>query len=61
MAPIVHDLRANKHKAQRVLIYYRSLNTSANLYAHFCYKLGDNGSYYPENAEQISDNRMSRA
>ena len=24
----------------------------------FCYELGDSGSYYPENAEHISDNRL---
>ena len=58
MAPIVHDLRANQHKAQRVLIYCRSLNMCADLYAHFCYELGEKGSYYPENAEHVSDNRL---
>ena len=58
MAPIVCDLQANKHKASRVLIYCRSLNTCADLYAHFCYELGEDGSYYPESAEHISDNRL---
>ena len=57
MAPIVCDLQANKWKAQRVLICH-SLNTCADLYAHFCYELGEDGSYYPENAEHVSDNRL---
>lgn len=30
----------------------------ADLYAHFCYALGDDGSYYPEYAEQICNNRL---
>ena len=58
MAHLICDLRANKNKAQRVLIYCRSLDTCANLYAHFGYELGDDCSYYPENAERISDNRL---
>lgn len=43
MAPVVHDLKKEKQKAQRVLVYCRSLNMCANLYAHFCYALGDDG------------------
>lgn len=58
MAPLLHDLQTNKQKAKRVLVYCRSLNTCADLYAHFCYELGEDGSYYPENAEHISDNRL---
>ena len=58
MAPIVRDLQANKHKARRVLIYCRSLNTRADLYAHFYYELGENGSYFPDGAQHVSDNSL---
>ena len=57
MAPIVKDLR-NKQNAQRVLIYCRSLNMCADLFAHFSYALGEANSYFPSNAEHISDNRL---
>ena len=58
MAPLVLDLEKEKQKAQRVLVYCCSLNMSADLYAHFCYALGDDGSCYPKAAEHISDNRL---
>lgn len=38
-------------------MYCRSLNTVANLYAHFLYTLGDS-SYHPLDAEHVSDNRL---
>ena len=57
MAPIVKDLR-NKQNAQRVLIYCRSLNMCADLFAHFSYAVGEANSYFPSNAEHISDNRL---
>ena len=58
MAPIVNDLLTNKQKAQRVLIYCRSLNMCADLFAHFSYALGEANSYFPANVEHISDNRL---
>ena len=58
MAPIVNDLLTNKQKAQRILIYCRSLNMCADLFAHFSYALGETNSYFPPNAEHISDNRL---
>ena len=58
MAPLVRDLLANKNKAERILIYCRSLNVCSDLFAHFCYALGEANSYYPESAEHISDNRL---
>ena len=54
---IIDDLAANSIKARRVIVYCRSLDMCADLYAHFLYTLGDMG-YYPPGAEQISDNRM---
>ena len=49
---IVDDLAANSIKANRVIIYCRSLDMCSNLYAHFLYMLGDK-SYHPPGAEQI--------
>ena len=43
---IVDDLAANSIKANRVIIYCRSLDMCSNLYAHFLYTLGDK-SYHP--------------
>ena len=40
-----------------MVVYCRSLNMVADLYAHFLYTLGDD-SYYPEGAQHISDNRL---
>ena len=57
LQPLVNSLRAEHIQASRVIVYCRSLNTVADLYAHFLYTLGD-ASYYPRGAEQISDNRL---
>ena len=38
-------------------MYCRSLNTCADLYAHFHFRLGG-CSYYPAGADHISDNRL---
>ena len=54
---IVEDLRSNSLNANRVIVYCRSLNMCSDLYAHFLYELQDK-SYYPLDAEQISDNRL---
>lgn len=43
---IVDDLRNNSITATRVIIYCKSLNMCADLYAHFLYELGSL-SYYP--------------
>ena len=48
---------AHRNKAERVIVYCRSHNTVADLFAHFQYTLG-NDSYHPPGAEHISDNRL---
>lgn len=55
--PIVESLRVERNKANRVIVFCRSLNTVADLYAHFLYTLGTE-SYNPPGAEEISDNRL---
>lgn len=51
------SLLSKRNKTECVIVYCRSLNTVADLYAHFLYSLG-NDSYYPPGAEHISDNRL---
>ena len=55
--PLINSLVAHHNKANRVIVYCKSLNMVADLYAHFQYALGDNG-YHPHDAEHISDNRL---
>ncbi len=57
MQTVLESLKVCKAKAPRVVIYCQSLNTCADLYAHFHYELGDDG-YIPAGAAQISDNRI---
>ena len=57
LAYVVHDLKSNSVKARRVIIYCKSLNMCADLYAHFLYELGSM-SYYPPGAEEIASNRL---
>ena len=56
-APVVKDLAENNIRAERVLVYCRSLDMCSCLYAHFLYTLGEK-SYYPSGAEHLSDNRL---
>ena len=53
----LNSLRNLRSKAPRVLVYCRSLDMCANLYAYFLYHLGDE-SYHPVGSEKISDNRL---
>ena len=53
----VQSLRELANKAPCVIVYCRSLNSCADLYAHFHYVLGDN-SYYPAGSPQLSDYRL---
>ena len=57
----VHDLlaslRENLIHTLRVIVYCKSLNMCANLFAHFLYNLGS-PSYYPPGADQVSDNKL---
>ena len=57
LLPVLSSVRDYQNKAPRVIVYCRSLNMCADLYAHFHYELGDS-SYYPAGAEHISDNRL---
>ena len=57
LANVVDDLKTNSVKALRVIIYCKSLNMCADLYAHFLYELGSM-SYYPPGAEETASNRL---
>lgn len=57
MNDIVMSLKQLKNMAPRVIVYCRSLDVCADLYAHFHYELGDE-SYYPPGAEKVSNNRL---
>ena len=54
---LVQSLRELANKAPRVTVYCQSLNSCADLYAHFHYVLGD-GSYYPPGSPHLSDYRL---
>ena len=54
---IVDDIKKNSIYATRVIVYCRSLNMCARLYAHFLNALGT-GSYYPPGSPEVSDNRI---
>lgn len=54
---VLHSLKCDKSRAPRVVIYCRSLDMCASLYAHFHYELGDE-SYFPTGAPQICSNRL---
>ena len=53
---LVSSLRENLTSTPRVIVYCRSLDMCANLYAHFHYELVNN-SYHPPNAPHVNDNR----
>ena len=57
MEPLLHSLKEYKNGAPRTIVYCRSLNTCAELYAHFHYELGDD-AYFPVRVTHISDNRL---
>ena len=54
---IVEDMRSNSLNANRVFVYCCSINMCSDLCANFLYELQEM-SYYPLDAEQISDNRL---
>ena len=54
---VVASLKEMKNMAPCVIVYCRTLDICADLYAHFHFELGD-GSYYPPGAETVSDNRL---
>ena len=55
--PLVTTLKEKSVRAPRVLVYCQSLDTCADLYAHFHYELGDS-SYYPSGSPHLSDYRL---
>ena len=56
-APVVKDLAETNIRAERVLVYCRSLDMCSYLYAHFLYALGEK-SCYLSGAEHLSDNQL---
>ena len=52
--PLVTTLREKSVQAPRVLVYCQSLDTCADLYAHFHYELGE-ASYYPPGSPHLSE------
>ena len=54
---LLTSLQTSTSNAARVIVYCKSMNTCADLYAHFHYELG-NASYYPVGAPQLSHNRL---
>ena len=54
---LVERLRTYGSRAERVIVYCRSLDMCADLYEHFHCSLGDS-SYYPAGSKQVSDNRL---
>ena len=54
---VLSSLRTNFINAHRVLVYCQSLDTCADLFAHFHYELGDD-SYYPPGSPHLSDYRL---
>lgn len=57
LSSLIEDLRVNSVRANRVIVYCRSLNMCSDLYGHFRYTLGKKG-YYPSGAEEICRNRL---
>ena len=54
---LVEDLKHNSVKANRVIVYCRSLNMCSDLYGFFRYSLGKKG-YYPPDSDEICKNRL---
>ena len=54
---LVAAVKQHRKKADRVIVYCRSLNVCADLYAHFHHTLGE-ACYYPQGSEKKSDNRL---
>ena len=54
---LLDNLKLLRNKAPRAIVYCRSLNTCADLYAFFHFELGEK-AYFPDGAVKISDNRL---
>ena len=57
--PLVNTLREKAVHSPKVLVYCQSLDTCADLYAHYHDGLGDH-SYYPPGSPHVSDNQLFR-
>ena len=54
---VLDDLQTNYIKEMHVIIYCKSLNVCADLYAHFLYELGSI-KYYPPGTEETASNHL---
>ena len=54
---LLKSLKIHHHKAERVIVYCRTLDMCAHLYSHFLYELGQN-AYYPSGVEELCCNRL---
>lgn len=54
---VLSDLKDKTVSAPWVIVYCRSLDTSADLYAHFHFELGEQ-SYHPAGSPHLSDHRL---
>ena len=54
---VLSSLKSKSISAPRVLVYCKSIDMCADLYAHFHYELGED-SYYPPGSPHLSDYRM---
>ena len=54
---VLRTLKIDRHKAERIIVYCRTLDMCAHLYSHFLYELGTN-AYYPSGAEELCCNRL---
>ena len=54
---MLESLKIHHQKAERVIMYCRTLDMCTHLYSHFLYELGKN-AYYPSGAEELCCNRL---
>lgn len=57
MEHLIKQLKEHGPKANRVIVYCKSLNMCSELYTYFHYTMG-NATYYPPESKQVSDNRL---
>ena len=57
MAHLVSSIQTHSITAERVIVYCRTIDLCADLYAHFLHSLGES-SYFPLGSDQVSDNRL---
>lgn len=57
LQPLLASLIEKHNRAPRMIVYCRTLDICADLYAYFHDELGD-ASYYPPGASHVSDNRL---